>query len=329
MANDPDALFPSGPTTRRGLLSAFSRRAAEALPDLPDIPSLAGRSRAAAAERSLPRGAARLDRPCPLRRGSRRRDQGHDGRSRHAHLVARAERLPGADVEGEHPARPVPLRLAERDERRDGRAARAHHGTRRRAGEHSPSSTSSPRATPTSTISTRARSPTCSRAMPRSSAPPAARSSRPSAPAGAPDVALQVGELATFAGFQIEAVPAYHDDAPEAVGYVVRNGTYAFYHAGDTRRVQGIAEAVGRVRRRRRVRADQRQAREHGRHRRRPARVRGRRDDRDSVPLRDVPAQHRQHLALRRRVRAARARSTACRGQASGSRSTTGSSRGG
>ena len=32
MAHDPDALFPKGPTTRRGLLSAFSRRAAEALP---------------------------------------------------------------------------------------------------------------------------------------------------------------------------------------------------------------------------------------------------------------------------------------------------------
>ena len=38
MANDPDALFPSGPTTRRGLLSAFSRRAAEALP-VPDVAS--------------------------------------------------------------------------------------------------------------------------------------------------------------------------------------------------------------------------------------------------------------------------------------------------
>jgi len=37
MANDPDALFPSGPTTRRGLLSAFSRRAAERLPDLPNL----------------------------------------------------------------------------------------------------------------------------------------------------------------------------------------------------------------------------------------------------------------------------------------------------
>ena len=36
MANDSDALFPSGPTTRRGLLSAFSRRAAEAVP-VPDV----------------------------------------------------------------------------------------------------------------------------------------------------------------------------------------------------------------------------------------------------------------------------------------------------
>ena len=35
MADDPDALFPSGSTTRRGLLSAFSRRAADALP-VPD-----------------------------------------------------------------------------------------------------------------------------------------------------------------------------------------------------------------------------------------------------------------------------------------------------
>ena len=32
MANDSESLFPSGPTTRRGLLSAFSRRAADAVP---------------------------------------------------------------------------------------------------------------------------------------------------------------------------------------------------------------------------------------------------------------------------------------------------------
>ena len=120
-----------------------------------------------------------------------------------------------------------------------------------------------------------------------------------------PDIALQVGELATFAGFQIEAVPAYHDDAPEAVGYVVRNGTYAFYHAGDTRRVQGIAEAVAAYG------VDVAFLPINGKHGNMDGADAARlayeagRDDRDSVPLRDVPAQHRQHLALRRRVRAA------------------------
>ena len=44
MPNDPDAFFPSGPTTRRGLLSAFSRRAAEALPLPEAIPPLAPRA---------------------------------------------------------------------------------------------------------------------------------------------------------------------------------------------------------------------------------------------------------------------------------------------
>ena len=60
-----------------------------------------------------------------------------------------------------------------------------------------------------------------------------------------PDAALGIGDDASFGNFRIEAVPAYHEGAPEAVGYVVRNGAYAIYHAGDTRRVQGIAEAVG------------------------------------------------------------------------------------
>jgi len=60
----------------------------------------------------------------------------------------------------------------------------------------------------------------------------------------APDAALRAGDDAEFGGFLINAVPAYHEGAPEAVGYIVRNGAYAFYHAGDTRRVQGIAEAV-------------------------------------------------------------------------------------
>ena len=60
----------------------------------------------------------------------------------------------------------------------------------------------------------------------------------------APDAALAPGEAEAFGGFVVSAVPAYHEGAPEAVGYVVRNGAYAFYHAGDSRRVQGMAEAV-------------------------------------------------------------------------------------
>ncbi len=60
----------------------------------------------------------------------------------------------------------------------------------------------------------------------------------------APDAALAVGEDAQFGGFWIETVPAHHADAPEGVGYVVRNGAYAFYTSGDSRRVQGMAEAV-------------------------------------------------------------------------------------
>jgi L-ascorbate metabolism protein UlaG (beta-lactamase superfamily) len=59
-----------------------------------------------------------------------------------------------------------------------------------------------------------------------------------------PDAALGIDDEATFRGFRIEAVPAYHEGAPEAVGYVVRNGAFAAYHAGDTRRVQGMAEVV-------------------------------------------------------------------------------------
>ena len=66
----------------------------------------------------------------------------------------------------------------------------------------------------------------------------AARAGRP------PDASLAPGEAESFGGFVVCAIPAYHEGAPEAVGYVVRNGAYAFYHAGDSRRVQGMAEAV-------------------------------------------------------------------------------------
>lgn len=60
----------------------------------------------------------------------------------------------------------------------------------------------------------------------------------------APDVVLAAGESAELGGFHIEAVPAHHAAAPEAVGYVIRHGRFGLYHAGDSRRVQGMAEAV-------------------------------------------------------------------------------------
>lgn len=58
------------------------------------------------------------------------------------------------------------------------------------------------------------------------------------------DVVLAPGDDVEIGGFRLEAVPAHHEGAPEAVGYVIRNGPFALYHAGDTRRVQGLAEAV-------------------------------------------------------------------------------------
>ena len=60
----------------------------------------------------------------------------------------------------------------------------------------------------------------------------------------APDVVLATGDTADVSGWTITAVPAYHPDTPEALGYVLRNGVYAIYHAGDSQRVLGMAEAV-------------------------------------------------------------------------------------
>ena len=91
----------------------------------------------------------------------------------------------------------------------------------------------------------------------------------------------------------ISAVPAYHEGAPEAVGYVVRNGAYAFYHAGDSRRVQGMAEAVAPHGVDVAFVPITGQNGDHERRRRRAARVRGRGAHRDSLPLRDVPGRHR------------------------------------
>jgi L-ascorbate metabolism protein UlaG (beta-lactamase superfamily) len=59
-----------------------------------------------------------------------------------------------------------------------------------------------------------------------------------------PDAVIGVDQSETFADFQVFGIPAYHEGAPEAMGYAIRSGFYTLYHAGDTRRVQGMAEAV-------------------------------------------------------------------------------------
>ena len=187
-----------------------------------------------------------------------------------------------------HPARPVSLGLADRAVRRHRHAARAHHRPRRRA---------------VAALLRRRRHleprhqdhldpGTLPQVLSGDAAFVCAAGSEDVAAERAgrlPDAALGIGDDATFGGFRIEAVPAYHEGAPEAVGYVVRNG--ALRHLPLRRQPPRPGNGRGRcpARRRRRLRADQRRARQHGRRRRRPARLRGRGADRDPLPPRDVP----------------------------------------
>jgi L-ascorbate metabolism protein UlaG (beta-lactamase superfamily) len=71
---------------------------------------------------------------------------------------------------------------------------------------------------------------------------------------GREPLGIDDGETVTVAGFTITAVPAAHEaierDAAGRLlhlGYVVRRGRFALYHAGDTVRYDGMAGRIGPV----------------------------------------------------------------------------------
>ena len=241
MAHDPDALFPSGPTTRRGLLSAFSRRAAEAIP-VPD--ALAPRPADEPSDDDLfyeeldDEIAPFLSGPDLIAEIQASVDEpgmhvwwlGQSGFLVQIHgknvLVdpylsdSLTERYAGTDTPYERITDLVvdPALLSFVDVVIATNAQQDHldPGTLPHvlAGEAAF---------------------VCAAGSEDVAAERAGR---------LPDAVLAVGEWATFGDVWIEAVPAYPGGVPEGVGYVVRNGAFTFYHAGDSRRIQGMAEAV-------------------------------------------------------------------------------------
>jgi L-ascorbate metabolism protein UlaG (beta-lactamase superfamily) len=236
MANDPDALFPSGPTTRRGFLSVFSRRAGEALPEL---------------ERLTPRdpGDPFEEEPPawiePVLGGEALIAEIHasaDETGMHIWWLGQSGFL--VQINGEnllldpYLSDSLTTKYAGTDtphERITGlvvdpallsfvdvvTSSHAH-------GDHLDEGTLPHVLAGDAAF-------VCAAGSEHVAAERAGR---------LPDAVLGIGNDATFGGFEIEAVPAYHEGAPEAVGYVIRNGAYALYHAGDSRRVQGMAEVV-------------------------------------------------------------------------------------
>jgi L-ascorbate metabolism protein UlaG (beta-lactamase superfamily) len=58
-------------------------------------------------------------------------------------------------------------------------------------------------------------------------------------------VGVQIGQLTQAGSFQIETVPAAHEElGPEYVGYIVRCGPWTIYHSGDTLLYEGMAEKL-------------------------------------------------------------------------------------
>jgi L-ascorbate metabolism protein UlaG (beta-lactamase superfamily) len=72
--------------------------------------------------------------------------------------------------------------------------------------------------------------------------------------AGIAPLGIDDGETVEAAGFEITAVPAAHEAIERDgagrmlhLGYVLRCGSHAIYHSGDTVRYEGMAERIGRV----------------------------------------------------------------------------------
>jgi len=236
-AHDPDALFPSGSTTRRGLLSAFGRRAAQSLPDVPD--ALVARQAQDFFDEEPPVSGEPLlsgdDFVADVQASSAETGMhiwwlGQSGflvqvagenllldpylsetmTECHAASATPYERITGLVVE--------PRLLSFVDVVA---ASNAHL-------DHLDPGTLPQVLSGTASFVCAAGSEQLA----------TARSGR------RPDAALGPGDQAELGGYILQGVPAHHADAPESVGYVIRSGAYALYHAGDSRRVQGMAEAV-------------------------------------------------------------------------------------
>jgi L-ascorbate metabolism protein UlaG (beta-lactamase superfamily) len=253
MANDPDALFPSGPTTRRGLLSAFSRRAVEALPvpdslipqDTRDLFDTGALFQTDEFDSGDPFDEEPPDWIEPALSGEELVAEIHASSKEtgmHVWWLGQSGFL--VQIAGEnllldpYLSDSLTTRYAGTDtphERITGlivdpellsfvdvvTSSHAH-------GDHL-----DPGTLPHVLKGDAAF--VCAAGSEHIAAEHAGRQ---------PDAVLGIDDDATFGGFIIHAVPAYHEGAPEAVGYVIRNGAYALYHAGDSRRVQGMAEAV-------------------------------------------------------------------------------------
>ncbi len=241
MANDPDALFPSGPTTRRGLFTAFGRRAAEAMPASPPAAG-ALPPRETDDDLFYEELPAWID---PVLSGEALIDD-----------VRATEHLPGMHIwwlgqSGFLVRFPGETVLVD--------PYLSETMTEKYAGTSTPHDRRTGLAVDPALLSfvdvVLATNAHLDHLDPGTLPHVLAGNAAYVCPAGSEDIAteragrppdetLAAGYSAAFGGFWIEGVPAHHADAPEAVGYVVRNGAYAFYHAGDSRRVEGMAEAV-------------------------------------------------------------------------------------